>query len=266
MSMLIPPQMINTMDLEDLWHCPVRRYMLPAFDDRRTDWPNHPTRQPRQPPRGGDVGGGGADPPLPHEGAGGDALHLPAVLRPLHPHGPGGQRRAAGGEAPVRARRSRSGTRRSSTTSAGPPASATWWSRAATSPTCPSRAGGVRLALLDIENIRDIRLASKGFMGMPQHFLQDKVLAGARAAGEEGVRARNVDLALHTHVNHARQLTPAGAARPPTQAARRGLPRRAQPGRAAARGERHARRSCSSCASRCWTTRRSCRTTSTCAT
>ena len=34
--------MINTMDRADLWHDPVRRYMLPAFDDRRTDWPNHP--------------------------------------------------------------------------------------------------------------------------------------------------------------------------------------------------------------------------------
>ena len=42
MSILLPPQMLNTMDLDDLWHCPVRRYMLPAFDDRRTDWPNHP--------------------------------------------------------------------------------------------------------------------------------------------------------------------------------------------------------------------------------
>ena len=40
--MLIPPQMLNTMDETDLWNDPVRRYMLPAFDDRRTDWPNHP--------------------------------------------------------------------------------------------------------------------------------------------------------------------------------------------------------------------------------
>ena len=42
MSLLIPPQMLNTMDLDELWQCPVRRYMLPAFDDRRADWPNHP--------------------------------------------------------------------------------------------------------------------------------------------------------------------------------------------------------------------------------
>jgi lysine 2,3-aminomutase len=62
-------------------------------------------------------------------------------------------------------------------------------------------------ALLDIDNIRDIRLASKGLMGLPQHFLQPEVLAGlerlASKAGERGV-----DLALHTHVNHANQLTP----------------------------------------------------------
>ena len=42
MSMLIPPQMINTMNVEDLWNDPVRLYMIPAFGDRRTDYPNHP--------------------------------------------------------------------------------------------------------------------------------------------------------------------------------------------------------------------------------
>jgi lysine 2,3-aminomutase len=62
-------------------------------------------------------------------------------------------------------------------------------------------------ALLDIDNIRDIRLASKGLMGLPQHFLQPEVLAGlSRLASKAG--ERGVDLALHTHVNHANQLTP----------------------------------------------------------
>src|SRR5213082_3618518 len=42
MSILIPPQMLNTMDEKDLWNDPVRRYMLPAFDDRNPDWPSHP--------------------------------------------------------------------------------------------------------------------------------------------------------------------------------------------------------------------------------
>src|SRR6266540_2703303 len=42
MSMLLPPQMLNTMNEHDLWHDPVRRYMLPAFDDREGEWPSHP--------------------------------------------------------------------------------------------------------------------------------------------------------------------------------------------------------------------------------
>src|SRR5207253_5473027 len=42
MSILLPPQMLNTMDEKDLWNDPVRRYMLPAFDDRNPDWPSHP--------------------------------------------------------------------------------------------------------------------------------------------------------------------------------------------------------------------------------
>ena len=47
-----------------------------------------PARDPRLPARARHVGGRGADPPLPHQGAGRAAADLPAVLRPLHPHGP----------------------------------------------------------------------------------------------------------------------------------------------------------------------------------
>src|SRR5262249_9371232 len=56
MSMLIPPQMINTMvpDSHDggtptsatftdaFYADPVRLYMIPVFSDRRDDWPSHP--------------------------------------------------------------------------------------------------------------------------------------------------------------------------------------------------------------------------------
>ena len=52
MSMLLPPQMLNTIMLgvapadtgatEAFYADPVRRYMLPVFSDRRTDWPSHP--------------------------------------------------------------------------------------------------------------------------------------------------------------------------------------------------------------------------------
>jgi lysine 2,3-aminomutase len=62
-------------------------------------------------------------------------------------------------------------------------------------------------ALMDIPNIRDIRLASKGLMGIPQHFLQDEVLQGLERLARKS-QERGVSIALHTHVNHANQVTP----------------------------------------------------------
>ncbi|MGH2695339.1 MAG: lysine 2,3-aminomutase, partial [Actinomycetota bacterium] len=62
-------------------------------------------------------------------------------------------------------------------------------------------------ALLDIEHIRDVRLATKGLMGLPQHFLQDEVLAGLERLALKA-RDRGVDLAVHTHINHAASVTP----------------------------------------------------------
>src|SRR5262252_110626 len=61
--------------------------------------------------------------------------------------------------------------------------------------------------LMDIENIRDIRLASKALMGIPQHFLLDGVLSAFDRLAKKA-RERSVDLALHTHVNHPNQVTP----------------------------------------------------------
>ena len=56
MSMLLPPQMLNTMvpaidspmpsaghDFTEAFYAdPIRRYMMPVFSDRRADWPSHP--------------------------------------------------------------------------------------------------------------------------------------------------------------------------------------------------------------------------------
>ena len=62
-------------------------------------------------------------------------------------------------------------------------------------------------ALLEIDSIRDIRLASKALMGLPQHWLSDEVRAGmARLAGT--ARSRGVSIAIHTHVNSAQSVTP----------------------------------------------------------
>ena len=63
------------------------------------------------------------------------------------------------------------------------------------------------MGLLDIENVRDIRLATKGLMGIPQHFLQDEVKAAAERMASRANGA-GVDIAVHTHVNAAQQVTP----------------------------------------------------------
>ncbi|HEV7707109.1 MAG TPA: lysine 2,3-aminomutase, partial [Asanoa sp.] len=48
MSMLVTPQMLNTMmsggtmSTEAFYLDPIRRYMIPVASDRRTDWPSHP--------------------------------------------------------------------------------------------------------------------------------------------------------------------------------------------------------------------------------
>jgi lysine 2,3-aminomutase len=63
------------------------------------------------------------------------------------------------------------------------------------------------MGLLEIPNIRDVRLATKGLMAIPQHFLQDEVLAGLERVARRA-RERDVDVAVHTHVNAARQITP----------------------------------------------------------
>jgi len=61
--------------------------------------------------------------------------------------------------------------------------------------------------LIEIDHIRDVRLASKGLMAIPQHFLQGTVLRSMERLAKKA-RKHDVDLALHTHVNHAHQVTP----------------------------------------------------------
>ncbi len=61
--------------------------------------------------------------------------------------------------------------------------------------------------LLEIENIRDIRLATKALMGMPQHWLADDIRAGVERVATVA-RRRGVMVAMHTHVNAAQSVTP----------------------------------------------------------
>ena len=186
MSMLLPPQMLNTMVpegaaagiafTEAFYRDPVRRYMLPAASDRRTDWPSHPfaTR---------------------------DSLHehdmwvaeglthryptkVLAELLPTCPQYCGHCTRMdlVGNSTPqVNKLRlalkpvdrftaqleylRRTPSVRDVVVSGGDVANLPW-----------PRLEAYVDSLLDIDNIKDIRLATKALMGLPQHWLQDEVV------------------------------------------------------------------------------------------
>jgi lysine 2,3-aminomutase len=61
--------------------------------------------------------------------------------------------------------------------------------------------------LLDIDHIRDIRLATKALAGLPQHWLAAEVRTGMARLAAKAFQ-RGVRLAVHTHVNAAQQVTP----------------------------------------------------------
>jgi lysine 2,3-aminomutase len=207
MSTLLPPQMINTMTVEDLWRDPVRHYMVPAYADRRTDYPNHPK-------------------------ASRDSLHeadmwvveglthryptkVLAELLTTCPQYCGHCTRMdlVGKDTPqVKKLRfeikqtdrhelilqylASNTSVRDVVVSGGDIANLP-----------PEALEYFVTKLIEIPHIRDIRLASKGLMALPQHFLQGKVLRGMERLAKLA-RKHDVDLALHTHVNHANQLTP----------------------------------------------------------
>lgn len=214
MSMLVPPQMLNTMcphdegrGLLDLHADPVRRYMLPVASDRRADWPSHPL-------------------------ASRDSLHevqmwaveglthryptkVLAELLATCPQYCGHCTRMdlVGNSTPQVAKlrfAARPAARyaamleylratpviRDVVVSGGDVANLPWH----------TLEDFVR-ELLDIDSIRDIRLASKALAGLPQHWLGEEVRAGLARLGARA-NARGVSLALHTHVNHVNSLTP----------------------------------------------------------
>ncbi|MDH4130403.1 MAG: lysine 2,3-aminomutase [Gemmatimonadota bacterium] len=208
MSMLIPPHMINTMDTADLWHDPVRHYMAPALGDRRTDqWANHPMAS--------------RDSLHEHEMWVAEGLthryptKVLAEMLSTCPQYCGHCTRMdlVGNDVPqvtklkfVAPQKDRhqqmldylrkTPSVRDVVVSGGDIANLHI-----------SQLEPFVSALLDIPNIRDIRLASKGLAGLPQHYLQDSVLQGLERLAKKAFE-RGVDLAMHTHVNNARQVTP----------------------------------------------------------
>ncbi len=213
MSILAPPQMLNTVvpdrvpDTDAVYADPVRRYLLPVFSDRRVDWPSHPyaARDSLHEAEMWVVEG------LTHRYPTKVLVELLStcpqycghctrmdlvgnptptvdkhrfVLRPVDRH-----------DAMVDYLRRTPGVR-DVVVSGGDLANVPW-------PRLETFVG----RLLEIDSIRDIRLATKALMGLPQHWLQPPVVAGMTRLARLA-RDRGVNLAIHTHINAAQQVTP----------------------------------------------------------
>ena len=217
MSMLVPPQMLNTMAASDapgqpgfteaFYADPVRRYMIPVFSDRRTDWPSHPyaSRDSLHEAEMWAVEG------LTHR----YPTKVLAEVLPTCPQYCGhctrmdlvGNPTASAGKlkfglppadrlaAMIDYLRATPGVR-DVVVSGGDVANLPW-------PRLEAFVG----ALLDVDSVRDIRLATKALMGLPQHWLADDVRAGMERLGAKA-RQRGANIAIHTHVNAAQSVTP----------------------------------------------------------
>ncbi|HET7481331.1 MAG TPA: lysine 2,3-aminomutase [Actinomycetota bacterium] len=207
MSMLVTPQMLNTMNEGDLWNDPIRRYMIPAFADRDANWPSHPFSQ-RDSLHEADMW---AVEGLTHR----YPTKVLAELLATCPQYCGHCTRMdlVGNNVP-QVLKHRFELKQQERYRA-----ILEYLRATPSVRDVVVSGGdianlpiAHLedfvgALIEIPHIRDIRLATKGLMGLPQHFLQDDVLHGLERLATKAIE-HDVDLAVHTHVNHANSLTP----------------------------------------------------------
>ncbi len=217
MSMLIPPQMLNTIapqvpascaGFTDAWYAdPVRRYMMPVFSDRQPQWPSHPYAQ-RDSLHEAEMW---AVEGLTHR----YPTKVLAELLPTCPQYCGhctrmdlvGNPTATFGKHKFGLPREdrltamldylrRTAGVRDVVVSGGDVANLPW-----------PRLESFVAALLAIESVRDIRLASKALMGLPQHWLSPQVRAGMSRLTATA-RARGVSIAIHTHVNAAQSVTP----------------------------------------------------------
>ncbi|WP_327011764.1 lysine 2,3-aminomutase [Dactylosporangium sp. NBC_01737] len=213
MSMLVPPHMINTMvptgEITDktLLADPVRRYMLPVASDRLTDFASHPHasrdslhehdmwvaeglthRYPTKvlaellstcPQYCGHCTRmdlvGNSTPAV---------SKLKLALKPVDRY-----------DAMINYLKGQPGVR-DVVVSGGDVANVPW-----------PQLETFLMRLLAIDTIRDIRLATKALAGLPQHWLQPAVVEGLERVARTAAR-RGVNLAIHTHVNHAQSLTP----------------------------------------------------------
>jgi lysine 2,3-aminomutase len=207
MSMLVPPQMLNTMDEKDLWNDPIRRYMIPAFADRDPEWPSHPMSE-RDSLHEADMW---AVEGLTHR----YPTKVLAELLSTCPQYCGHcTRMDLVGNSVPQFIKYRFETKQKDRYTA-----VLDYIRKTTSVRDVVVSGGDMAnlpiahledfvgALIEIPHIKDIRLATKGIMGLPQHFLQDEVLFGLDRIAKKAIE-HDVDVAIHAHINNAQSVTP----------------------------------------------------------
>lgn len=207
MSMLIPPQMVNTMDTTDLWSDPVRRYMAPALSDRETEFPSHPMAS-RDSLHEADMW---AVEGLTHR----YPTKVLAEMIPTCPQYCGHcTRMDLVGNDTLQVLKYKFEVKQQERWDAmldylrrTPSVRDVVVSGGDVANVPIARLRDWLFKLFDIPNIRDVRLATKGLMGLPQHFLQDEVLEGYEAIAKRA-HERGVEVAVHTHVNSAQQVTP----------------------------------------------------------
>src|SRR5947209_7668021 len=207
MSMLIPPQMINTMEEQDLRTDPVRRYMAPALSERDPEWPSHPLAE-RDSLHEADMW---AVEGLTHR----YPTKVLAELLSTCPQYCGHCTRMdlVGNDTPqwlkyrFEVKQQERWALMLEYLRGTPSVRDVVVSGGDVANLPIKRLESFVSALLDIEHVRDVRLATKGLMGIPQHFLQPEVQEGLGRLARKA-RDRGVDLAVHTHVNCAQQVTP----------------------------------------------------------
>jgi lysine 2,3-aminomutase len=207
MSLLVPPQMLNTMDERSLWEDPVRRYMLPAHSDRALEWPSHPRAQ-RDSLHERDMW---AVEGLTHRYPTKVLIELLSTCPQYCGHC---TRMDLVGQSTEQVVKYRFAVRERERRTAmldyvrsTPEIRDVLVSGGDIANVPIARLEEFVSELLDVPHVRDLRLASKSLVALPQHFLREDVLEGlGRLAAK--ARSRGVSLALHTHANHAHQITP----------------------------------------------------------
>jgi lysine 2,3-aminomutase len=217
MSMLVPPQMLNTMAptastepepfTEAFFADPIRRYMIPVRSDRDPTWPSHPhsSRDSLHEAEMWVVEG------LTHRYPTKVLAELVSTCPQYCGHC---TRMDLVGNSTPQVRKLKLNLKpvdrqdqmidylkrtpgvRDVVVSGGDVANVPW-----------PQLESFLMRLLDIDTVRDVRLATKALAGLPQHWIQPKVVEGLERVARTAAR-RGVNLAIHTHVNHAQSVTP----------------------------------------------------------